>query len=235
MDWKKEKISASELERRQKEYASAALAMMRSAHPATQKDVLPAGTEAESKAEEVLPENEPVVEITAKAEIGAQITVTAPAENSAEDDGVHEPAEMSTDEASAELSGSGGDTSGTGYETTDSTAPEEVSAVEPNDETDRTVPEEHLDPEEKDDRYGVYTADELMSGDYSGDGLKKAAEILEEMTRNTKMMKELAESDSDPDTTDFPDFSCDNGNGGQFRGEEDAQTEEQNSGSGNVG
>jgi hypothetical protein len=57
-------------------------------------------------------------------------------------------------------------------------------------------------------KYGVYTADEIKSGEYRDDGHRKAAEILGEMTRNTEMMKKLAEGEKDSDTTDFPDFSC---------------------------
>ena len=76
----------------------------------------------------------------------------------------------------------------------------------------------------QDDKYGVYTADEIMSGEYTGEGLKKAAEILEEMTRSTEMMKKLANSDDDPDTTDFPDFTGSTPKDGeQFREDEETK------------
>ena len=51
--------------------------------------------------------------------------------------------------------------------------------------------------EEKDDRFGVFNADELVAaienGEVSGEGLKQAAEILEEMTRKTETMRKLVE------------------------------------------
>ena len=63
---------------------------------------------------------------------------------------------------------------------------------------------------EKDKNYGVYTADEVMQAKDGDTGLRKAAEILEEMTRNTAIMKKLAsDMEEDDGTTDFPDFSCD--------------------------
>ena len=64
-------------------------------------------------------------------------------------------------------------------------------------------------PEKPDTNFGVYSADELLSGKQEGEGLRKAAEILEEMSRNTEMMKKLAEESKgvEPGTTDFPDFA----------------------------
>ena len=79
---------------------------------------------------------------------------------------------------------------------------------------------------EKDKNYGVYTADEVMQAKDGDTGLRKAAEILEEMTRNTAIMKKLAsDMEEDDGTTDFPDFSCDLGGddiGGSFREEEES-------------
>ncbi len=50
---------------------------------------------------------------------------------------------------------------------------------------------------EKDDKFGVFNADELVTvienGEVSGEGLKQAAEILEEMTRKTDTMRKLVE------------------------------------------
>ncbi len=78
------------------------------------------------------------------------------------------------------------------------------------------VSEESFDKEQEsdesaDEKYGVFTAGEIMNKEYKDEGLKKAAEILEEMTKNAEMMKKLAngDDDSDGDTTDFPVFSCD--------------------------
>ena len=51
--------------------------------------------------------------------------------------------------------------------------------------------------EENDDKFGVFNAEELVTaienGEVSGEGLKQAAEILEEMTRKTETMRKLVE------------------------------------------
>lgn len=51
--------------------------------------------------------------------------------------------------------------------------------------------------DEKDDKFGVFNADELVTaienGEVSGEGLRQAAEILEEMTRKTETMRKLVE------------------------------------------
>lgn len=51
--------------------------------------------------------------------------------------------------------------------------------------------------EEKNEQFGVFNAEELAdaieSGAVSGEGLKQAAEILEEMTRKTETMRKLIE------------------------------------------
>lgn len=51
--------------------------------------------------------------------------------------------------------------------------------------------------EENDEKFGVFNAEELVTaienGEVSGEGLKQAAEILEEMTRKTETMRKLVE------------------------------------------
>ena len=194
MDWKKEKISASELEKKQKEYMSAALAMMKrsSAVPAAVTAREEPDSPGDSRTEKADTAAETAAEPAPEAAGTAEITVTAE---------VGVTAEITT----------------------------AVDDAQPEPESGQPAPEECDDepePEEQkhDDKYGVYTADELSGmEEYKGEGLKKAAEILEEMTRSTEMMKKLADGaddDGDPDTTDFPDFSCADGEdsgGGSFR------------------
>ncbi len=57
--------------------------------------------------------------------------------------------------------------------------------------------------EEKDENFGVFNADELVTaienGEVSGEGLRQAAEILEEMTRKTETMRKLVEEQENKD------------------------------------
>ncbi len=165
MEWKKEKIGAAELERRQREYMNAAMSMVKRSAPAPAPEPVP----------EPEPEQTPVPEPVPE-------TVPEP-----------EP------------------------------VPDEKPDEEPAD-----VPEKET--ETGNDKYGVYTADELLGDAPKDDGMKKAAEILEEMTRNAEMMRKLANESGDPDTTDFPDFSecgAENGDAGRFRdGDSEAPDEE---------
>ena len=174
MEWKKEKISASELEKRQKEYMNEALAMM-------------------------------------KRGVTVSVTVQTPAPVSEEEQAVHaegnsEQADAVQQEASAQME-----------ETHEEAVAEKVDVQQEEPEQTSELPQddeeeqcEEDEPEKDDDKYGVYTADELMNSEHGSEGLKKAAEILEEMTRNTEMMKKFADGDEEDDsgTTDFPDFSC---------------------------
>ena len=177
MDWKKETMSAAELEKRQKEYMSAALSMMK-----------------RSSSPEPLAVSEPEPEVPAglpETPVEVQPVPDEEQKTDADPDTEKEPEKEPEPEPGPET---GSDTSGSG--------------------TDKS--------------YGVYTADELLSGEYHDDGLKKAAEILEEMTRNTEMMKKLADGDGgSSDTTDFPEFSC--GTDGEeedtFRGSAEAEQE----------
>lgn len=182
MDWKKEKISASELERRQKEYMNAAMSMVKRSHITA--PPAPAAAEPE-------PEPEVQAEITeAETDIREEV-IAVPDE---------EPASPPEPEPKHE------------HEPEAEPEPEPKSEPEPE------------PVHNEDSSYGVYTADELLNADTADEGMKKAAEILEEMTRNTRIMKQLAGESDDPDITDFPDFSCDTGSdgGGDCFREEDA-------------
>ena len=130
MEWKKEKISEAELERRQKEYMSAAMIMVKRSHIQAQPDV-PAPEPAAPEPEPVITEPEP------------------------------QPAETVTEPS----------------------APEETPDTEPeaDEETPADTENTAEQPEpQSNENYGVYTADELLNGNTGGEGLKKAAEILNE-------------------------------------------------------
>ena len=189
MEWKKESLSAAELERRQQEYLTAAMSMMKRSRPAA-KESIPAPQvhtaepEVTEPVREAAPEPEvpsakvPAAEVTAAEVTAAEVREDVSAESS----------------LTVEMTVQGNDEA--------DRAPEDTSEYkEDSDKTEDDAP--------ADEKYGVYTADELMNSEYRDDGLKKAAEILEEMTKNAEIMKKLADGDSDPDTTDFPDFSCD--------------------------
>lgn len=189
MDWKKETLSSSELEKMQKEYLNRAIDMMNRRGGASAQQTRKAAPKK-------------------------------PAPVLSDDDGPTRADKASVIRTEASLSASVISSDTTGAET-----PRAVSSEQPASpgsdktpaETAAQVPEKsHIFPAEDadDDKYGVYTADEVINTELKGEGLKKAAEILEEMTRSTEMMKKLAESgneDDASDTTDFPDFSCDLG------------------------
>lgn len=162
MEWKKEKLSASELERRQREYMNEAMSMVRRSQAAPEPPAEP-----EPKPDEV-----PVAEPAA-----------AVPEHIDEPEPVAEP------------------------------------AAEPEPE-----PADAEKPAES-DNYGVYTADELLGAPAKNEGMKKAAEILEEMTRSTEFMRKLADGGEDAETTDFPKFEDCTG-GDVFREEEGTEKDE---------
>ena len=182
MEWKKENISTSELEKRQKEYMNEALAMMKKS---SSPDPLPEPKPAEQKPAEQQPDEQ-------------------------KPDDQPDAAAQFTEEASDKLS-----------------EPTDVPKTDVNVPDEQTSDEQKRDEQITDDsgdKYGVYTAEEIINSEYSGEGLRKAAEILEEMTRSTEMMKKLANSDNDPDTTDFPDFSDSIPKDGErFRGEQETE------------
>ena len=175
MDWKKETLDPAELERRQREYARAAMSMMKKSAPVS-KSAFGSVPEPEK-----IPEQEPKK--------------------------MPEPEPEKLPEQEPEK------------------IPEPESEQEPRQEE---KPAEQ--PEQWHDdggNYGVYTADEITSGEYKDEGLKKAAEILEEMTRSTEMMKKLAHGDDEgaDDTTDFPDFTCETDEDGDARFQQGGETD----------
>lgn len=178
MEWKKENISTSELEKRQKEYMNEALAMMKKS---SSPDPLPEPKPAEQQPDEQKPDD--------RSDAAAQFT----------------------EEASDKLS-----------EPTD--VQKKIDVNVPDEQTSDEQKRDEQITDDSGDKYGVYTAEEIINSEYSGEGLRKAAEILEEMTRSTEMMKKLANSDNDPDTTDFPDFSDSIPKDGErFRGEQETE------------
>ena len=203
MDWKKEKISASELEKRQKEYMNEALAMMRKSGSRHTIPVTP-----ERTAE--LPVNNTGGTLYAaepkQTDEDAKSGGKA-ANNTA--DALYTTEPKQTDEPDEEAKSGGENTANNTADVL--SAPQELTEEASDRLSEQNVHDGAAEPgtagTDDDDKYGVYTAEEVMSGEYSGEGLKKAAEILEEMTRSTIMMKKLAAGDDDPDTTDFPDFS----------------------------
>lgn len=190
MDWKKETISASELEKRQKEYMNAAMSMMK--RSSVRAETVPAAPS------EPVKEAEPPAPVIAEAVEQVQETVQ---EASASPDTESIDVRQAEDPAAAGIE-----------PLPDEEPPAEHSDISAEEEapadagTAGNADESGGDVSET--KYGVYTADEIKSGEYRDDGLRKAAEILEEMTRNTEMMKRLAEGEEDSGTTDFPDFSC---------------------------
>lgn len=188
MEWKKENISASELERRQKEYMNEALSMMKkSGSPHSLPEKLP----------------EPVTP-------AGSIRLTEEASDKLSEANVDQPDEQQPDEQKPDVQ---------------EPDEQEPDVQEPEKQQPIEKPATEQPTDDNDDKYGVYTADEVLSGEYSGEGLKKAAEILEEMTRSTEMMKKLANGDDEgeSDTTDFPDFSGGIDGGGRFREDEETK------------
>lgn len=190
MDWKKETISASELEKRQKEYMNAAMSMMK--RSSVRAETVPAAPS------EPVKEAEPPAPVIAEAVEQVQETVqeAVPADEPESDEIKQSEAVTVGDiEPVPDEEPPAGHSDRSAEEDTPADAGTEGNAEESDDDSAET-------------KYGVYTADEIKSGEYRDDGLRKAAEILEEMTRNTEMMKRLAEGEEDSGTTDFPDFLC---------------------------
>ena len=199
MEWKKEKVSAAELERSRKEYMSAAMSMLKRSSSAVKvvpEEKLPETPETPPPETETPPpetETPPPETETAEAAQTVQPADAEPEENvqvSVTEVQQTETAEEKTEEAEKEK--------------------------EEKQQTGETAEVTELQEEEceKEENYGVYTAEEVLQAKDTDSGLRKAAEILEEMTRNTAIMKKLAsDMGEDDDTTDFPDFSCDTGDG----------------------
>ena len=88
-----------------------------------------------------------------------------------------------------------------------------IEEIKEKTETEEKQPEEVIaeeisvekveDNDDKNEHFGVFNADELVTaienGEVSGEGLKQAAEILEEMTRKTDTMRKLVEEQENED------------------------------------
>lgn len=82
----------------------------------------------------------------------------------------------------------------------------EKKAEEITEEAAEAVEEIAEEAECKEEKFGVFNTEELVTaienGEVSGEGLRQAAEILEEMTRKTETMRKLVEEQEDEDTYD---------------------------------
>ena len=212
MDWKKETMSAAELEKRQREYMSAAMTMMKRSVPAAT-----TATESETVTAAAPPSAGEAGTNGGRPGAAVPAAVSEPVKGEANEPTVRaEPAQADAPPQAAPVTPEPAE------------APEAEPDAEPDGEPQQDEKPRPDGEPQPDTNYGVYTADELLNGEYNGDGLKKAAEILEEMTRNTAMMKKLADGGEDPDTTDFPDFSgsADCESEGSFREETEECREE---------
>ena len=80
-----------------------------------------------------------------------------------------------------------------------------------NEEPVDIIPEIEEKTDDTDEKFGVFSAEELVTaienGEVSGEGLKQAAEILEEMTRKTDVMRKLVEEqENEEDFADGGDY-----------------------------
>ncbi len=191
MDWKKETISPAEFERREREYISAAVAMMKRSTGSV-KDGIAEKPAPADVSPEIIPEKSVTAEAAADKDVNTEvITDKEPGKEVITDKDLSEEEERDTDDSTEE-----------------------------NKDKDESTEEAETSGENQ-SKFGVYSADEIADSQFGNDGLKKAAEILEEMAKNTAIMRKFAEtgSVSDSDITDFPDFSFrESGNSG-FREE----------------
>ena len=148
MDWKKEKISASELEKRQKEYMNEALAMMR-----------------KSGSQHTIP-------------VTPEKTAELPVNNTGGTLYAAEPKQ--TDEPDEEAKSGGENTANNTADVL--SAPQELTEEASDRLSEQNVHDGAAEPgtagTDDDDKYGVYTAEEVMSGEYSGEGLKRQPRYL---------------------------------------------------------
>lgn len=207
MEWKKDSISASELERKQQEYIREAMEMLKRAKPSEENKPgkeeekaveanipLPmeeAAENTEKAAESIddiserLEENAESAERAAKIaeEIPEAITESSQSEDTAPEEETKESAESS--ERAAEI------------------AEEIPETIAEDSEEEDTAPKEET--EETGGKYGVYSAEELINGAGEDEGLKSAAEMLAELKSKTEIMRSLAEAaDPKPEKQDLP-------------------------------
>lgn len=227
MEWKKDSISASELERKQQEYIREAMEMLKRAKPFAENK--PDKEEEKAiKADISLPTEEndkSAEEISESTDETAEIIddISEMAEEAAESiDDISEMAEE-IGETAEEISESIDDISKTAEEAAESIddisemAEEATESAEKAAEISEEIPETIAEDSEEEDtapkeeteenggNYGVYSAEELINGAGEDEGLKSAAEMLAELKSKTEIMRSLAEAaDPRPEKQDLP-------------------------------
>ena len=168
MEWKKENTNSEELDRRQKEYIDAAIRMMKRAE--NMKNESCAAAEEKSAAEDISEAKEEIPEATYSA---PEAIVSDKEEKCEEQEAVADSSEETTEaeEAAEEI---------IGY---DEEAAETAEAV--TEENEREISEE----EDTEGDYGVYTAEEILSGE----GFKNAEKIIDEIKQQKNAMKKMTE------------------------------------------
>ena len=198
MEWKKDSISASELERKQQEYIREAMEMLKRAKPSEENKP----DKEEEKAIEA-----DISETTEENDKSAE-EISESADETAESiDDISEAAEEvaeSIDDISETVEEIGEST-----EKTEEIAEEIPETIAEDSEEEDTAPKEET--EENGGNYGVYSAKELINGADTEEGLKSAAEMLAELKSKTEIMRSLAEAaDPRPEKQDLPkgQFVC---------------------------
>ena len=220
MEWKKDSISASELERKQQEYIREAMEMLKRAKPfAENKPDKEEEKAIEADISETTEENDKSAEeISESADETAESIddISEAAEEAAEsvDDisGMAEEATESvenTSERLEEATESFENTSERLEENAESAeeaaeiAEEIPEAITESSQSEDTVPKKET--EETGGKYGVYSAEELINSAGEEEGLKSAAEMLAELKSKTEIMRSLAEAaDPKPEKQDLP-------------------------------
>ena len=233
MEWKKDSISASELERKQQEYIREAMEMLKRAKPfaenkpdkeeekAIKADISLPTEENDKSAEEISESTDETAEIIDDisemaeeaaesiddiSEAAEEIGETAEEISESIDD-ISEAAEE-IGETAEEISESIDDISEMAEEAAEISEEIPETIAEDSEEED-TAPKEET--EETGGNYGVYSAKELINGAGEDEGLKSAAEMLAELKSKTEIMRSLAEAaDPRPEKQDLPkgQFIC---------------------------
>lgn len=168
MDWRTDKITAEELEKKMKEYAERMMKMAQNTAPKA-------------------PSSERSSVSLAGIEEAITVAVTEEASEVINEDSEEAVAEIS--EEAVEVS----------VEMTEVAESAEGEVFDDIDEAPDTTTE---DDELSGTNFGVFTAEEILSGDYTVEGFEKANEIIEEITKKKEIMKELAENNT-------PEADCD--------------------------
>lgn len=227
MEWKKDSISASELERKQQEYIREAMEMLKRAKPSEEnkpgkeeeKPVeanipLPMEHVAES-AEKTAESIDYISEMSEEAAESVENTSERLEENAESIDDISEAAEEAAEsiddisEAAEEVAESIDDISEMAEEIGESTEKtEEIAEEIPEEITESSQPEDTVPKEETEEtggKYGVYSAEELINGAGEDEGIKSAAEMLAELKSKTEIMRSLVEAaDPSSEKQDLP-------------------------------